>query len=106
MLPLAFLALAAAQPAGVGAGLPNATDLMSAQVRQAHVTFGNGTVHCNRFIRFRAGPMRSDGTVLVRYREYVSGGRWRDMRAVLRRDGENWNWVEGDTPRCSISIIE
>jgi hypothetical protein len=88
---------------------PTKLDLEFAQARQIHRVTGvgsNGMVHCNRFRSYRTHPTPDPSTFQVTYREYRKAGPWAKMKAVLRREGDEWLWVDGDPPKCSIMIFE
>ena len=90
-------------------GPPTKIDFMFAQVRQIHSVTGvgdNGMVHCNRFRSYRAYRTEDPSKYRVAYREYRAKGPWPKLTAVLKRDGDNWTWVEGDLPKCSIWVFE
>ena len=101
------LTLASAAPPGE-ARAPEAGDLEAAQVERVHrdVDPGHqGMVHCHRFRAYHAQRTRDPAVYRVTYEEYRRSGPWRRMRATLRRQSEDWTWVRGNSPRCTIMTM-
>ena len=98
----AFLLLASAE-----SGLPTRIDVDWARVRHIHDCLGDeGAVHCNRFENLKCSFV-DDERQLARceYREWSARRQWPRKSIVLRRVQDNWQWVSGDPPRCSITVI-
>ncbi|MBL8536851.1 MAG: hypothetical protein JNM59_05555 [Hyphomonadaceae bacterium] len=63
--------------------------------------------HCTRTEAERCTVSLSDPQLYqCTYREYSTNRPWPLKRATIRRDGEDWRWVDGDPPSCSIAIVE
>jgi hypothetical protein len=85
---------------------PSKIDFVFAEARRVHELTGiGGMVHCPSAKSFRTRRV-SQGVFEVSYRGVAPNGRLVKMKALLRRDGEDWVWIEGQLQRCSITIIE
>jgi len=85
---------------------PTRWEFESAQADHV-INGGQGMVHCNRFRRLQCRPTRDRAdTVQCSYRQYAAKGPWPLLRATLRWNGEEWCWLTGDAPRCSIMFME
>lgn len=63
--------------------------------------------HCTRTENERCTASASDPNLYqCTYREYSTNRPWPLKRATIRRDGEDWRWVDGDQPSCSLTIWE
>ena len=93
--------------ASMASGLPTKADVDWARVRRIHECFGDeGMVHCNRFERLKCAFVdREQQLARCEYREWSDRRQWPRKTIVLKRAGENWEWVSGDSPRCSIMVI-
>ena len=102
-----FLLAAAATFLSAEHGLPTLFDVDVARVARIHECFGpDGMVHCRR-IRNLTCSFGDRERTLARcsYEEWARSRPWRRQRIVLRLAGDEWEWVSGDEPRCSILII-
>ena len=100
---LLLLAFAAASPQPQ---LPGVIDLDNARTARIHNCLGSdGMVHCRRFRNLRCTPLRDPGLVQCRYDEWAASGPWPRKTVVLRRIGDEWQWVSGDQPRCSMWVF-
>ena len=75
-------------------------------IRDEVVGAPNGMVHCNRIKAFKARQADKTNVWHVSYREYRETGPWKKLSATIRRDGDEWVWLAGDPPKCSITILE
>ncbi len=98
----AFLTLSASQN-----GLPTVHEVDLARTQRIHQCFGDdGMVHCRRFRNLRCSFVSGDRRLArCRYREWAEAGPWPVKWITLRREGAGWHWVEGDPPRCSITVF-
>jgi hypothetical protein len=63
--------------------------------------------HCTRTERERCLAMPSDPNIhRCSYREWAARRPWPLKRAMIRLEGDTWRWIEGDTPSCSITVLE
>jgi hypothetical protein len=63
--------------------------------------------HCTRTERESCLAMPADpNTYQCSYREWAARRPWPLKRAMIRLEGDEWRWVEGDTPSCSITVVE
>ena len=99
--------LGAAIGAPPGRSPPDAMALDFARTRFIHdITGLGGVAHCVKFTDFKCRRAAADpNRFRCDYREYRKLGPWARQSAVLRWDGEDWRWVSGDTPKCSIWLI-
>jgi hypothetical protein len=95
-----FLASSAAAEEG-----PNRIDFMFAQADHMKEIIGDGLVHCNRFKRYKAKPTADPNVYEISYLEYREHGPWKKLKATLRREGDEWLWLAGDPPKCSITVF-
>ena len=88
-------------------GLPTRLDVDFARTARIHECIGDdGMVHCRRFENLRCAFVNNDRTLArCSYREWSETRPWPRKQVTLRRDGEDWRWVAGDEPRCSIMLI-
>ena len=63
--------------------------------------------HCTRTEDERCTPSKSDPHLYqCTYREYSAHRPWPLKRATIRLDGEDWCWIDGDPPSCSLAVLE
>ena len=63
--------------------------------------------HCVRTERESCQAIPSDpNTFQCSYREWAPRRPWPLKRAMVRLEGDTWRWVEGDTPSCSMTVLE
>jgi hypothetical protein len=87
--------------------LPTSIDLEFAQAQHIHSLAGpSGMVHCHRVRHYRAKWSDPGRQAEVRYEEIEGGDRWKHMKATLKFEDDRWAWVDGDNPRCSVTMIE
>ena len=86
--------------------LPSRTDFIFAQAYHIDVDPNTGMTraHCNKIRKYRASASHKD-MATVEYEEFSEQG-WKKMKADLRKEGDQWIWVAGDPPKCSITIFE
>lgn len=101
MFLLFALYAAGAQPA-----LPDIIDVDGARTERIHNCLGSGgIVHCRRFRNLHCAPLSHGGLVQCSYNEWAGTGPWPRKTIVLRRTGDEWHWVSGDQPHCSMMVI-
>lgn len=90
-----------------GSEVPTRADIDFARVDRIHQCFGgDGMVHCHQIRNLRCAFVNGDRALArCRYEEWAPANRWPRKTLILRRAGENWQWVSGDAPRCSITVI-
>lgn len=88
------------------ADLPDEQDVDWARVARIHDCFGEGMVHCRRLeeLKCRFTDTRRQ-LARCRYREWSERRPWVRKTITLRRVGKDWEWVSGDPPNCSITVI-
>lgn len=77
-----------------------------ARVGFIHACVGDGMVHCNRIRNLRcAFANRKHTLARCRYDEWAPGPVWPRKAVQLSWSGDTWHWVEGDPPRCSVTVF-
>ena len=91
----------------IGGELPTRMDIDFARVDRIHRCFGgDGMVHCNRVRNVRCFFVNGDRALArCNYEEWAPARRWSRKTIVMRRAGEDWQWVSGNAPRCSITVL-
>ncbi len=86
---------------------PTYMDLEWAQADgMAQLVGGDPIVHCRRFEAMRCERTSEPETFRCSYREWAEHRPWPRKLATIRHVGQNWTWVEGDRPTCSITVME
>lgn len=102
---LAAVATGADAPADIAS--PTRVDLDFAWAAHIHETTGlDGMVHCVRFSHLQCTRSAKDPAEFqCAYREWAKHGPWPQRVAHLRYDGHDWRWLDGDTPKCTVTLL-